>query len=340
MDIRKHLILSAEESAWKERWRRVSWMHRLQYLSSMVVPHPKFVAAVSEIKRRVKRCVLQNRPSNPHKKGAAMTIIAPTGAGKSHLTRYIENLWPDRETEVMTLRRVVIMTVPPSPTRGSMNSALLKALGDPKWNVGDIQVREERAIFLLKKCRTRVVLIDNIHDVPERRTRKGVREVGNWVRTLIDSVPALFVTLGDDHGLEVMKANSQARRRNPAHIRFGYFECGTATGLKIFLRFLYELDKRLPLAEMCGLAEIDIARRLWMASNGITDYIIGLLTEAIDIAVRAGRDKITQEDFQKAFESYFLEAAPEINPFAPDTPIRRLDGEGEPFHQWLDDGYE
>ncbi len=301
-------------------------------MPTILVMHPQFKESIVEIIRRADRAINQQ-------KGAALSIISPTGGGKSTLANFIGSLRPDVRTLEYTYRRCVSFNVPPKPSSISMSSALLEALGDPRWNRGRADELEYRATHLLIACKTEIVLIDNVHDVPERRKLKGVREVGNWVRNLIDRVPALFVSLGADQGLDVFKANNQMRRRSPAHKRIDYFECKSHPGVARMRRFLFELDKQLPLSGMSDLSLFDTTTRIWMATYGIPDYIIGLITEAMELAVQSGTESISLSNLSEAFRRLYLDAAPEENPFSPETAIRVLDHDGEPFEDWLSDGY-
>jgi len=327
------ITLSETEKLAKASWRGRSLQDRQMQLSKIVVMHPQFTKAVREIRRRAERVKHQA-------KGGALSIVVETGGGKSTLAKFVASQHPDEHTDERTIRRCVTFCVPPRPSSVSMSSAVLRALGDPRWNKGKTDALEERAIHLLKECRTEVIFIDNVHDVPERRARKGVREVGNWIRTLIDNVPALFVSLGAEQGLDVFKANNQARRRSPAHIRIDYFDCQTNSGIARMRRFLFEVDKQLPLAEMSEISSFDMTRRIWMATYGVPDYVIGLLTEALESAVRARRESIEVGDLQIAFKKLYEDAAAEINPFSPNTEIRVMNGKDEPFENWLEDGYE
>jgi hypothetical protein len=330
--MKKPLLTEAEEQA-KAAWHGRSFEERQAYMPKVLVMHPQFAGAVREISRRADRAANQQ-------KGAALSVVAPTGGGKSTLAKFVGSQRPDVHTLERTHRRCVIFTVPPKPSSISMSSALLEALGDPGWNKGKANDLEYRAIHLLIECRTEIVFIDNVHDVPERRRLKGVREVGNWVRNLIDRVPALFVSLGAEQGLDVFKANNQARRRSPAHKRIDYFECRTRDGTARMRRFLFELDKQLPLSGISDLSSFDVTRRIWMATYGIPDYIIGLITEAMELAVKAGREAIGLDDLHDAFRQLYQSAAPAGNPFDPRTAIRVLERDGEPFEGWLNDGYE
>lgn len=326
--------LTQAEIFQKESWRNCPIDKRLEHIPTIIIPHPQFSHAVLEIERRANRVNIQS-------KGAALCIIAATGGGKTTLTKKISALYSDEEAKDKSIRRSVYFSVPPRPSSGSMSSAVLEALGDPRWDKGKAHELEFRVIHLLKECQTEIILMDNTHDIPERRKAKGVREVGNWVRNIIDKVPALFVALGAEQGLDVFKANSQVRRRSPASIRIDYFNCLEKGGVARLRRFLFELDIQLPLAELSDLSAFNTTKRIWVATNGIQDYIINLLTEAVEIAVANRREKITLEDLKKGFDSMFEDGRPELNPFAVDAlDFRTLDREGEPFEDWLNDGYE
>lgn len=326
--------ITQEELNAKLVWQGQPVADRLKYMASLVVPHPQFKHAIDEINARRIKVMHQE-------KGSAISVIAETGGGKTTLAETIQQKYPDIETDERTIRRVVYFSTPPRPSTVSMSSAVLKALGDPRWEKGRADVLAKRAIHLLRECKTEIVLLDNTHDIPERRTEKGVREVGNWIRDVIDQVPALFVSLGAKQGMDVFKANSQARRRSPAAVKIDYFDYQTSEGMGRFLRFLLELDIRLPLSEMSELSALETAKRIGVATNGIPDFIIKLVTGAIEHACSDRREKLTDEDMRKGVTKLYEDCCSEdLNPFSPDSAsLRQLDRAGEPFEAWLEDGY-
>lgn len=326
--------ISNDERSRKEAWREIAISDRLKYMASLVVPHPQFTRAVNEIIRRSRQVVAQE-------KGNAFCVQAETGGGKTTLAKTLQRALPDIVTSELTIRRVVYFNVPPRASSLSMSSALLRALGDPRWEKRRADVTPERAHYLLRACKTEIILLDNTHDIPERRAAKGVREVGNWIRDVVDKVPALFVSLGAKQGMDVFKANNQARRRSSATVKIDYFNYTTPIELGRLMRFLFELDIRLPLAEMSGLATLEIVKRIGVASHGIPDYIIKILTEALECAVSQGRESIAWDDLYIGCQHLYEDnCSDELNPFSPSASLlRRLDREGEPFESWLDDGY-
>lgn len=334
MDAPKYLLIPADIQEWKEGWRGRQIYARLRFLKSLIVGHPQFTQVIEDIQAMTGYCIRLDE-------GDLLGVIAETGAGKTTVTNFFRERWQDRILPEVSIRRVCYFNVPPRPSSSTMSSALLHALGDPRWKSGGADGLEKRCRTLLKKCRTRLILIDNTHDIPERRKKPGVREVGNWMRNLVDDVPALLVCLGSDKARDVIEANSQARRRGPGVRRIDYFTASeddkVATGR--LLRALYEMDKKLPLAEICGLAEPQLAARILLATNGVIGLIVKLLMAAIKICVKGKREKLDLKDLAMAFSELWKDAAPAENPFDPEVTPRPLIEPGEPFHLWLEDGY-
>ena len=331
----KYLLIPSALQEWKESWRFRQIYSRLRYLKTLIVPHPQFSQVIADIQDMTGYCIRLAE-------GDLYGVIAETGAGKTTVTKYFRERWRDRILPEVSIRRVCFFNVPPRPSSSTMSSALLHALGDPRWKNGGSDELENRCKTLLKKCRTRLVLIDNTHDIPERRRKPGVREVGNWMRSLVDDVPALLVCLGSEEARGVIEANSQARRRGPGFRRIDYFTASPddKVGSGRLLRLLYEIDKKLPLAEMCGLSEPLLATRISIATNGVIDLIVKLLMAAIKICVKDRREKLSLNDLARAFSEIWKDGAPSANPFNPDVIPKPLIEPGEPFHLWLEDGYE
>ncbi|MBK6744934.1 MAG: TniB family NTP-binding protein [Hydrogenophilales bacterium] len=301
-------------------------------MSSIFILYPLISDICDECIRRMQRVMITG-------KSDSFLVICPTGGGKTSLAQYIKSLYPDKEEEEGSIRNILVFSIPAKPSTRTIPSAMLKELGDPIYDKGNAGALIDRLKILLKECKTHLIIIDNVHDIPERRKRKGVREIGNMFRDLMEGVPALYLFIGLDISLEVTKSNNQVRRRSMAVKEIKYFTCNDNAGVSMFRRFLYELDKRLPIAELSGLESFDLTCRLWMASYGILDCLIKIVVEAMSIVVGDSREKITLEDFSKGYKKYLLDATPTVDPFDKNTQTRLLDRAGEPFEDWFEDGY-
>lgn len=310
----------------KTSWRGAQLRERLQHLvKGLFIFHPDLVAVLQEIKRRYERARESGR-------AMALLVVVHSGGGKSHLIRLLHRLMPDQDTPAQVFRYVVSFSIPARPTPAEMTRELLKAMGDPGWETGHVNDALDRAVDILKRLGVKVVAIDNVQDIPERRGRKGVQLLGNWIRDLWDKADCLILLLGTPAALEIVRANEQLRRRNPAKMTIPYFSISDAGAHSRYKRFLQKVDEALPLAE-CSRLE-DHAKPLYWATFGNPEYIFALLAEAIGIATAAGREMLIRDDLATAFERHYKESGAGINPFCDGGPDRLLDRLGEPFFEW------
>ena len=310
----------------KESWRGVAIEERLAFITeALFVMFPVLVEILKEIRRRYKRAVAQ-------KKSTALLIICPTRGGKSTLRRLLARIFPSDRTSEGLVLPYVGFDIPAAPSPATMPKELLRNMGDAAWNMGNALTSMDRVTGLLQRAQTKIIAIDNVQDVPERRGKKGVLLVGNWIRDLWDQAGCLILLFGTNEAQEVVDANPQLRGRVSARMYVEYFEFTTKSGQAIFREFLKKLDAALPIAEMCDLSQW--AEQIHMGTNGIQGHIFGLIAEAIPICTENGRETLTLEDLARAFDLYFQGAVGKVNPFRTTVPFRALDREGEPFHNW------
>lgn len=313
----------------KSTWAGVELSARAHYMANvMSVPYPAIVRVLGEIKRGVERCKSENR-------GAAMLVLAGSGCGKTHLINFIAKRSPPDHSGLVSLFPAVHFRIPSAPTQKGMGIQLLHALEQPKASVGSAQDLFNRGIHYLKAAQNRIIMIDDVQDIPERRKINGVLHVGNWIRDLIDESRSLVVLFGTPAAKQVTEGNAQLKRRVPKQMVIRYFNINNNEAIRGFSRFLHELDKRLPLAEFSKLDDLTMLKKIYWASGGISDYIFELMVEAVTAAVKDGREHITLEDLEFAFNNLFQDAGIDINPFSEGGPQRLLDRPNEPFHKWF-----
>lgn len=314
----------------RTQWANRPLAERQEYQSQLHIPHPSFVTAYREILRMSERCRMEKR-------GHALMVLAESGNGKTHLATVVTQLHPRDDSGEISRVPVVSLGVPAQPTYKALGSALILSFNVPRVIRGTAQEILEQGVSFLHTAQTRIVFIDNIQDIPERRKAAGVMQLGNWLRELIDRSKCLIVLLGTHAATAMTDNNAQLRRRvsrriamermNPSHSK---------ENASKYYRFLYEIDIRLPLAEHSDLAEHDRAKRIFYATFGILDFIFQLLSEAVYSAVTAQRERIIDEDLATAFRRLFQNSRDDINPFVSKLAERVLDREDEPFHNWYD----
>jgi hypothetical protein len=307
----------------RARWAGASIESRVSYLKwEMRAPYPGLMRLLVELNRRRKQTTSQRAAK-------ALLVLWSSGGGKSHFVRLLEWMFPDEESIDQTFRRLVKFEIPANPTWNSMGAALLKAVGMQPSREED---PTDRALDAMERVGTSILVIDNAQNLPERRGPKGLVSVGNWIGKVWDKSTCAVLLLGTPAAEETVLANEQFRRRTPAKIVIPYFSVDTPAAASRFKRFLHEIDRRLPLAEYSNLNSM--AAEMSVATYGITDYIIALLLEAVEVAVSEGRERLSPSDLSQAFERHFLDSGIDLNPFADGGPRRALVHAGEPFHDW------
>jgi len=239
---------------------------------------------------------------------------------------------PDEHTDEQTYLRIAVMKVPSVCTDGNLYEELLRALGDPEPEAGSAKKKRKRASLLLKKCGLRILAVDNFQDIPEHRPVKGVRSVGNWFRKLMDEHPLVFLALGTEAAKEVRLANFQVRRRYMTQVHVPYFSLETDDGRVAWVQLLDDIDAALPLAESSELSSTKLRTRLFLACNGVIDYLIQLLRRALTLAVRKGQEFIAQSDLEEAYRQLHGDVDDVANPFVETFKHRLLTEEDEPFY--------
>lgn len=298
-------------------------------MQEMVVLYPDFVKVIKAIKHKRDRCHIEG-------KGAGIMVFMPSGAGKSFICRYLLEKWPPNHDGEVSKVPVVTFQPPVTLSENKMCQALLSAIGDPLPSAGDTEDKMKRIKYLVEKLETKVICLDNAHDIVQKRLDKGVINLGTWLRDLIEMTEALVVMLGTSAAKPLVGRNSQIGRRGRTRFHLKHFNLDSKAEISKFKRFLHELDKLLPLAKMSGLAEDDRLLRIFWATNGIQSFIFDLVTEATIHAVNEKHERLTKADFEAAFDLLYGDEGKGMNPFTKSCRERVLDQEGEIFHEWFD----
>lgn len=301
----------ANEQVSREVWRGRTVSERFMALKEIWVGTAHHEKAITLVNNKVAHVQLTGESEG-------LMVICGSGGGKTTLCRRLKKLNPDEITQERTLLRVVFMKIPKVCTRAGLAKELLRALGDPSWDEGNAEDNLRRSTALVKECGVRILAVDNFQDIPERRSRGSVRVVGNWFRDLFDEITVVLLALGTEQARKVRLANDQVRRRIATVHTIPYFTVDTPAACTEWIKALGEIDRLLPLAEHSNLAAGKLAARLFIASNGIFDYLFKLIRYAISLAVESGRESLTQKDFEDAFDLMVADVTEGGNPFKDD----------------------
>lgn len=312
----------------KTSWRRKSIGERRSWKQEFYIDHPVVKTLFEDCRQKMHLCHETNRYDTVLVKGG-------TGSGKTtfckQLSNYAEKVFHFDDPEV-TVRPFIKIGIPDPCTPYELAFTILDALGD------QTVVRRRRkaetidaAGKLIQQCQVRLILVDDVQDIPARRGTRGIGLVGARLREYIDNSAALWVFLGTSDILKVVDSDPQLVKRICYRATIPYFSIGDDVGRNQFMRLLMHIDKWLPLAEPSCITEPQIAGLIHVATEGIFDRLVQLLDRAWHESVVTGRERIEPADLAHAFPFVFGLDASRLNPFAKEFSIRRLRAAGEPF---------
>ncbi|KEO65604.1 hypothetical protein J103_32790, partial [Burkholderia pseudomallei MSHR5855] len=176
--------------------------------------------------------------------------------------------------------------VPAVPTVRSLAEAILIALGEIP-QVGQSSARlTEQIVKLVHGCGVEIIMLDEFQHFVEG-DRRSLRQVANWLKVLLDRLPAAVVLAGLPSLLGVLRVNGQLRRRFSRVTEIRRFDVNTQEGAQTFIGVMQALAKDMPLP-MMDIADRQVAMKLYYASAGLVDYMCKLLNGAYQIAERRG----------------------------------------------------
>lgn len=293
----------------------------LAALDNIFVTHAAMISALSGINE----CISWSHHSL-EPKGALLTGLG--GAGKTTICRAILKRYPP-VTETIDNARV--HTVPafyssiPSPCSiKSLASNMLEQLGDPSPEKGTAFTLTKRLCKLLTVCKTRVIILDELHNLVKTKGRKESKaeEVCDWLRSLMNDAKVMLCVVGTPSCEAILQdPDGQMSRRFPNRYRLHDLSCGTESRPGELLGFLQQLAtqyaQKLQLTAMPDFSSYQLTEKMWKATGGRPAFITLLLQKAALNALNANRTAVTVADLAYAFDSGItLDAAKsKTNPF-------------------------
>lgn len=288
------------------------------------IDHPGFA-------RCIRKIATLHRRSQFNQYGGGLLITGISGTGKSSVLRHYQDHFERSDTQDGQVIPVLSVQTPSSPTVKNLAEAILRALGDPASSRGTSESKTERIYKFFSACHVELLLIDEFHHFLEGSRARRSGHVTDWLKNLINVTNVGVVLAGLPSCEEALHSNQQLARRFSARLRLEPFGYETEESQLEFRGVLAGFQNELPIRTV-DLHEDKTARRLFVATNGIIDYVIKLLEEACDIARVTGATSLDQRIFALAFqEAVWADSPPELNPFSSPQVLRPLTQPGEPF---------
>ncbi|MDQ3800114.1 MAG: TniB family NTP-binding protein [Acidobacteriota bacterium] len=307
------------------KYRSISVEDRIELVEKLFILHPSFERCLNKIEECRNDSKMSAEPF-------CMLITGEPGVGKTTLCKEYEKLHPRMELDEKTLIPVLLARIPIPATPKNLVSILLTALGDPIADKGTTYNQTKRLIKFLKECEVELIILDEFQHFIDQDSDKILYTISDWLKQLINETEIPIILVGLAQSVNVLKANSQLKRRFSMQDGLANFkwlkksdnkksEAENANGNEKqaakdidYLAFLKAVDEMLPLAEDSHLAGQLIAYRMWKATQGNVARTMKLIRYAARLALKDGEEKVSLDLLEKAYEKLFAGDSDQ-NPF-------------------------
>lgn len=288
----------------------MTFAERITMVDSIRILYPEFIKLLDVIEDYH----LYNNKVEPD----GLFISAATGAGKSTLKDEYTRRYPRKETETSTVVEVLSSSIPPKATINGTAGNLLKDLGDPAYERGTIDAKTARLQKFLKDCQVKLIILDEINYLYDRDSEKALKLIADWLKTLIIESNIPLVTLGLSVAESVFnpEINPQLSRRFMKRLVLKPLSWNPDDKNSI-IKFLYFLERKIPLMNASNLSEEDVALKIFYATDGSIAHIMTLVRQGTRLALKQNQEALSMSTLATIFNEWIKNDKPhkKVNPF-------------------------
>ena len=231
---------------------------------------------------------LVNWPRTPRM--PSKLIVGDTNNGKSMLIRQFlfsqQPYYEDPENEIGLNVPVIAIQAPPKPNESLLYSAILDELWAPYSSREPANKKLHRVITLLRNCKTKVLVIDEIHHLLAGSHSKQL-EFLNIIKYLSNELQLSIVAVGIKDAVRAINVEPQLANRFTAH-QLPRWKLD-----QNFLRLLATFETVLPLKKSSNLTSRELAPVIYDMTEGLIGEVSMLLGKAVKEAINSQSETIT-----------------------------------------------
>jgi hypothetical protein len=219
---------------------------------------------------------------------ANLLVVGEGGNGKTHVLQSFLKEHPadDRPDADASSIPLVMVNAPPTPDAGELCVRILRAIGSPVRSSSSKGTKREKVIDELRRVGTRMLMIDEIHDVLSGDSTRQSEILGT-IKDFSNELRIPIVAAGTDAARTAIAVDSQLEQR------FSYKVLPLWQNDTDFRRLLTSFERLLPFPERSHLAAEAHANTIYDCAGGRIGDISYVIMEAAVLAIRAGKSKIS-----------------------------------------------
>ncbi|WP_160279964.1 TniB family NTP-binding protein [Novilysobacter arseniciresistens] len=262
---------------------------RIAYaLADQYVPYGYSEFLISEVAWMVQQ--------NPSRRPKCMLIFGESGCGKSMILNEVVRRFaaPEASAEMP----VVSVDLPSATDMRPFFIRVLRALDYPFSQYDRKDVLYDQMVMALKVANTRVLVIDELHNL--LLARKGMEECMVTLRDMVN-IPLSILSAGTQSARVCVAADDQLKHRFRCH-PMGKWKVSQSTR-----DFVATLESRLPLLKPSNLADKEILVQLVSKCGGHPATIVTVIREAAREAILCGEESIDRGILEKVMTRILAE---------------------------------
>jgi len=287
-----------------------------KHVNTILIPHTAFHRGLQRLE--------QGFNSVEGNDAFGFSVIGESRCGKTTLVKYFASLHPKiREAEGLKTP-ILLATTPSKPTIKGMASSLLAGLGDPMAEIRESENQKtQRLLKLIKASGTRVIILDEVQHFVERYSNKVMYQVADWLKIVLDESGVMVVVSGLPYSNAVLLQNEQLRGRFLARLTLPRFDWTDEDSRLEFRHMLAAFNEAMIPFSLPDLGSEEMAYRFFLASGGLTGYVVKILKQATWNVLDEGKTVITMADLETAYTDALWDEEQDVqkqNPFGKKLP--------------------
>lgn len=282
------IILTFEESNIDER------------IISLLRPDEFFIEHAQMLKfyNRFERIRMQGRRIRT----TSLAMLGVTGSGKTTLvTSYIKDMrLTPRRCDGVIERPAEIVPLPAATSPNAFFDRILEKYNEPIKQRESTSDKQNRVFTLLKKARTQLLFIDEIHNVLGYGGDRSQEFILNTLKDVANHCEIPFVLLGTEKTVDVFNREDvgEVKNRFPIHWLTPFEK---ATG-KDFREFVAGFEANLPLKKSSDIASNKkMLAEIYKRTNGLVVDISVLMRGAAVAALESKSEKIRLKEISEGW---------------------------------------
>ena len=158
--------------------------------------------------------------------------------------------------------------------------------------IGTTINKTSRLYNYLEKCKVELIFLDEFHHFIDSDTNRVLRNVCDWLKTLIIETKIPVILFGMPKSEEIMTIDNfqLSRRFNYRHSLIPF--PNDDSGIGLFRKFLSDIESQLPLANKSNLAEESMSERIYYATDGTIAHVMTLIRKGATYAIEHDIEQI------------------------------------------------